>query len=88
MAMAAGGVDGPLNALKQAVAACGNHGDVLDVLQKVFAGVGHSPAVQVLGDTGSVLTFRLGTTVFQVFYVDTNGDGHLSCGDAVTGATP
>ena len=85
---AAGGVDGPLTALKKAVANCGNHGDVIDVLQRVFAGTSHSPAVEVLSDSGGVLAFRLGTTVFLIFYNDLNGDDHLSCGDQVTGATP
>jgi hypothetical protein len=83
-----GGVDGPLTALIRAVANCGNQGDVIDVLQRVFAGTGHSPAVEVLSDGAGILTFRLGTAVFQVFYNDMDGDNHLSCGDQVTGATP
>jgi hypothetical protein len=82
-----GGVDGPLTALIRAVANCGNHGDALDVVAKVFAGVGHTQVLQVISDDGSTLTFRVGTTVFQVYY-DDNGDGHFSCGDTVTGANP
>jgi hypothetical protein len=36
-------VDGPLKALKKAVANCG--GNVVDALQIVFAGAGHSPLI-------------------------------------------
>jgi len=81
-------VDGPLTALKKAVANRGHQGDATDALQRVFAGTAHSPAVEVLSDGGGILTFRLGTTVFQVSYTDMDGDNHLSCGDQVTGATP
>jgi len=88
-ASAGSGIDGPLLALKQAVANCGAQGSVHDVLQAIYGGPGlHSPAIQILGDTGSVLTFRLGTTVFAITYSDSNGDGHLSCGDTVISATP
>ena len=82
-------VDGPLIALKKAVANCGNHGDVLNVLQVVFGGVGgHAPVIHFISDTSGVFMFSLGTTVFTIFYDDNDLDNHLSCGDTVTGATP
>jgi len=80
--------DGPLNALKIAVANCGKQGDVLDVLQKVFAGAGNAPVITFISDNGSVFTFSLGTTIFRITYIDNDGSGTLSCGDTVTGATP
>ena len=85
-------VDGPLIALKRAVANCGEQGNVFDVLQAVFGGVGHSPAIVFISDNGSTFTFSLGSTIFTITYIDNtsigNGVGQLSCGDTVTGATP
>ena len=84
----AAGVDGPLIALMRAVANCGRQGQILDVLQRVFAGAGNAPAITFISDTGGVFTFALGTTVFNIFYTDNDGSTTLSCGDTVTGAIP
>jgi len=85
-------VDGPLKALKKAVANCG--GNVVDALQVVFAGAGHSPLITNFSDSGTIpygegtLTFTFGSTTFTITYTDSNGDRHFSCGDTVTDANP
>jgi hypothetical protein len=74
-------IGSPAAGLVRAVAHC--RGPVIEVLREALGAAG----IIVTSDDGSTFTFTFtpsGNT-HQITYIDNDGSGSLSCGDAITG---